>query len=65
MQQRIGYVWIDSKETGERLATITVNQSGLVEDITVNPSTIIFEAEGGTATFTISSNTTWTIEINE
>lgn len=61
IEPRTGYVWIDSKATGERLGTITVNQSGLVEEITVNPSTIIFDADGGTATFTITSNTNWII----
>ena len=62
---RTGYVWIDSKLSGERLATFTINQRGLVEEIRVSPSSITFNAEGGTATITISSNTTWTIEINE
>ena len=65
IEPRTGYVWIDSKGTGERLATITVNQSGLVEVITVNPSTITFDAEGGTATFTINSNTSWNITVME
>ena len=65
IEPRTGYVWIDSKGTGERLATITVNQSGLVEVITVNPSTITFDAEGGTATFTINSNTSWNILLME
>ena len=65
IEPRTGYVWIDSKGTGERLATITVNQSGLVEVITVNPSTITFDAEGGTATFTINSNTSWNITLME
>ena len=65
IEPRTGYVWIDSKGTGERLATITVNQDGLVEVITVNPSTIVFDAEGGTATFTINSNTSWNILVME
>ncbi len=65
IEPRTGYVWIDSKGTGERLATITVNQDGLVETITVNPSTITFDAEGGTATFTINSNTSWNITVME
>ena len=65
IEPRTGYVWIDSKGTGERLATITVNQDGLVEVITVNPSTITFDAEGGTATFTINSNTSWNITVME
>ena len=65
IEPRTGYVWIDSKGTGERLATITVNQDGLVEVITVNPSTIVFDAEGGTATFTINSNTSWNITVME
>lgn len=65
IEPRTGYVWINSKGTGERLATITVNQDGLVEVITVNPSTITFDAEGGTATFTINSNTSWNITVME
>ena len=65
IEPRTGYVWIDSKGTGERLATITVNQDGLVEVITVNPTTIVFDAEGGTATFTINSNTSWNITLME
>lgn len=65
IEPRTGYVWIDSKGTGERLATITVNQDGLVEVITVNPSTIVFDAEGGTATFIINSNTSWNITLME
>ena len=65
IEPRTGYVWINSKGTGERLATITVNQSGLVEVLTVNPSTITFDAEGGTATFTVNSNTSWNITLME
>ena len=65
IEPRTGYVWINSKGTGERLATITVNQDGLVEVITVNPSTITFDADGGTATFTINSNTSWNITLME
>ena len=65
IEPRTGYIWIDSKGTGERLATITVNQSGLVEELIVNPSTVAFFAEGGTATFTITSNTSWDILIME
>lgn len=60
--ERTGYVYIESIQSGELLATITVYQSGFAETITVSPSTIYFDSEGGTATFTITSNTSWTIE---
>jgi hypothetical protein len=59
---RTGYVWIDSQITGERLSTITIQQSGLVEEIKVIPSTVTFNAEGGIAKIKIMSNTDWTIE---
>ena len=45
------------------MATITVSQTKFIETITVSPSTITFEAGGGTASFTITSNTSWTIEL--
>lgn len=61
IEDRTGYVYFKSVETNSTLATITINQGKLVEYITINPSSIVFDAEGGTATFTINSNTSWTI----
>ena len=61
VEDRTGYVYFKSVETNSILATITVTQGKLVEVISINPSSIVFNAEGGTATFTINSNTSWTI----
>lgn len=61
VEDRTGYVYFKSVETNAILATIKVTQEKLVEVITINPSSIVFDAEGGTATITIISNTTWTI----
>ena len=64
LASRVGYIYIDTVETNERMATITVTQGEMVETLSVNPSSIIFDTRGGTASFTISSNTSWTIEEN-
>ena len=64
LASRVGYIYIDTVETNERMATITVRQGEMVETLSVNPSSIIFDTRGGTASFTISSNTSWTIEEN-
>ena len=61
VEDRIGYVYFKSVETNAILGTIKVTQGKLVEVISINPSSIVFNAEGGTATFTVMSNTTWTI----
>lgn len=61
VEDRTGYVYFKSVETNAILGTIKVTQGKLVEVISINPSTIVFDAEGGTATFTVMSNTTWTI----
>jgi hypothetical protein len=61
VEDRTGYVYFKSVETNAILATIKVTQGKLVEVISINPSSIVFDANGGTATFTINSNTTWTI----
>ena len=57
--------WLSiDKTSGTSNAEITLTASyykKLVEVISINPSTIVFNAEGGTATFTINSNTSWTI----
>lgn len=61
VEDRTGYVYFKSVETDAILATIKVTQGKLVEVISINPSSIVFNAEGGTATFTVMSNTSWTI----
>lgn len=62
---RTGYVYIRTEEfPPATLATIIVKQAGFQEQIYVNPSTIRFDYTGGTATFTITSNTNWTIDGN-
>ena len=58
---RTGYVYILDGDDNI-LATITVEQGGVEELLSVNPSIITFDSTGGTATFTITSNTNWTIE---
>lgn len=63
VEDRTGYVYFKSVETNAILATIKVTQEKLVEVITINPSSIVFDSEGGTATITITSNTTWRIEL--
>lgn len=63
VEDRTGYVYFKSVETNAILATIKVTQGKLVEVISINPSSIVFDSEGGTATITITSNTTWRIEI--
>lgn len=61
VEDRTGYVYFKSVETNAILSTIKVTQGKLVEVISINPSSIVFDAEGGTATITITSNTSWTI----
>lgn len=41
---------------------LVVSLSGITQSLTISQSSISFDAEGGTATFTISSNTDWVIE---
>ena len=65
VEDRTGYVYFKSVETNAILGTIKVTQGKLVEVISINPSTIVFDAEGGTATFTINSNTSWNILLME
>ena len=62
-EDRTGYVYFKSIETDTILATVKVIQSKLVERISVYPSSISFDVDGGTATITISSNTYWNITI--
>lgn len=59
---RTGYVIVYSQATGNILKTITVTQDGFAETLLVSPSSLVFDSNGGTATFTITSNTNWTIE---
>lgn len=61
VEDRTGYVYFKSVETNATLATIKVTQGKLVEVISINPSSIVFDVEGGTAKFTVMSNTSWTI----
>lgn len=65
VNDRTGYVYFKSKETNTTLFTIKVTQGKLVEVITLTPSSVVFDAEGGTATITVSSNTSWTILLND
>lgn len=65
VEDRTGYVYFKSVETNAILGTIKVTQGKLVEVISINPSSIVFNAEGGTATFTINSNTSWNILLME
>lgn len=63
--ERIGRFYFKSAETEQTLLTVNVKQLKFVEDLRVEPSSVMFDADGGTATITISSNADWTIEINE
>ena len=62
LESRTGYVYINDADTGTNLITYTITQGGLVETLTITPSSITFNSDGGTATITIKSNTNWTIE---
>lgn len=61
---RTGTVEIRSQITDEVLATFEVSQDGIVvpdPELSVEPSSIIVPASGGTGQITITSNTGWTI----
>lgn len=60
---RVGYVYM--KYGDEVMETITVTQQVFVERLEVSPSTITFDYEDDSATVTITSNTSWTIELIE
>lgn len=61
LTSRVGYVYVSDMDNN-LLATITVHQFGLEEELSVSPSTLTFDSTGGALTFTITSNTNWTIE---
>ena len=60
---RYGYIYVRDVNTGN-FKQIIVYQEKFVETLTISPSSIVFDAEGGTATVTITSNTDWIIELN-
>ena len=60
---RVGYIYL--KYGDEVMETITVIQRVFVERLEVSPSTITFDYEDDSATVTITSNTSWTIELIE
>jgi hypothetical protein len=60
---RTGYLYFKSALTEEVLYTVKITQEKFVESLVINPSAVTFDAEGGTATITITSNTNWTIEL--
>lgn len=64
MSARTGYIYIHSIQTGTLLKTIEVRQGGFEEYLYVNPTEIRFADTGGTASFTVSSNTSWYITEN-
>lgn len=61
-QERTGYIYIRKISDNTLLSTITVRQGGIEATLNVTPLEIIFDATGGTATLTITSNTSWIIE---
>ena len=61
---RTGYIYIHSIPTSALLKTIVVYQGGFEEYLYVAPSELRFEDTGGTAVFTVSSNTSWYITEN-
>lgn len=62
---RVGYIYLYSTETGDKMATMTVTQMRIVETLEVTPTYIEFEKEGGTAILNITCNTDWIIELIE
>ena len=58
-ETRTGTVTVTAGDLSE---TVTVTQGGDGAELSVSPSTIVFDVMGGTATITITSNTNWTIE---
>lgn len=46
----------------DKTATVTINQPGRTPFLTVVPSSLVFGSTGGTATITITTNDSWTIE---
>ena len=54
---------VTATTTDGKTATFTVNQRKFVPRLSVTPSSITFEASGGTATLKIKSNTDWEIEL--
>ena len=62
---RVGYIYLYSTETGDKMTTITVTQMRIVETLEVTPTYIEFEKEGGTAILNITCNTDWIIELIE
>ena len=61
-ESRTGYIYIRKTSNNALLHTITVKQGGVATILEVNPNYILFEASGGTASITITSNTSWIIE---
>jgi hypothetical protein len=59
--QRNGTIYIKDSGTGDTLATVHVTQLSKYDTLSVFPSVITFGETGGTATFTITTNTNWTI----
>lgn len=47
--------------TGASTSTVTVTQAGAPFSLGVSPTSLNFTAEGGTNTFAITSNTSWTL----
>lgn len=62
---RTGYIYVKEIGTDTLLATIVVNQAAMEEILEVDPQYIEFTYTGGTAIFTITSNTNWTITEDE
>lgn len=63
ISDRVGYIYL--KYGDEVMETITVTQQAFVERLEISPSAITFDNNGGSATVTITSNASWTIELNE
>lgn len=62
---RWGLVAIYSQITGDRLdggRGYRFRQPGASDGLIVSPTSLVFDSNGGTATFTITTNSTWTIE---
>lgn len=64
-ETRTGYVTFTEVETGDVLKTITIRQTYFDEILTISPSSVVFDADGGTATINIHSNGSWEIILNE
>lgn len=61
-EPRWGHVSVYGDPSGNRIGGYDFRQAGLSETLSISRSEIVFDSSGEVATFTINSNTNWTIE---